>query len=122
MSNKIKILLLLIISIVIICLGIAINLNEFSKPNTVSLSKKKEKIQNIKFELMQNEVTLQRGTKIDYKDYVKMASDEYGYDIKYKVKVPEKAIDTNKIGKYQVTYSLIIDKVKLVRKLVINIK
>ena len=74
-----------------------------------------------KLELIQDEINIERGTEVDLIDYVSVAEDEYGYNMKYEVECPK--INTEVTGKYQIMYILKLKDEKEIKKtLILNIR
>lgn len=63
----------------------------------------KEKEQKEVLELTQDRIELEVGAKFDYKQYIKIATDKYGYSVKEKIKV-DSELPTNIPGEYQIEY------------------
>lgn len=121
--NKIKLIFLVIVCFVLIFLGVIGNLDGFQKSHSKSaeISKKEEiPIQEPKLELIQDEINIERGTAVDLIDYISIAEDEYGYNMKYEVECPK--INTDVTGKYQIMYTLKLKDEKEIKKtLILNI-
>ena len=95
----------------------------FQKSHSKSAVSKKEDIpiQEPKLELIQDEINIERGTEVDLIDYVSVAEDEYGYNMKYEVECPK--INTEVTGKYQIMYILKLKDEKEIKKtLILNIR
>ena len=122
--NKIKLIFLVSVCFVLIFLGVMSNLDGFQKSHSKSaeISKKEEiPIQEPKLELIQDEINIERGTEVDLIDYVSVAEDEYGYNMKYEVECPK--INTEVTGKYQIMYILKLKDEKEIKKtLILNIR
>ena len=121
--NKIKLIFLVSVCFVLISLGVMSNLDGFQKSHSKSaeISKKEEiPIQEPKLELIQDEINIERGTEVDLIDYISIAEDEYGYNMKYEVECPK--INTDVTGKYQIMYTLKLKDEKEIKKtLILNI-
>lgn len=111
MSFKGKMLLLIIFIFVIVTIFLIYNTMAIDKASkdhkeTVTQIKDEEpqnKTQKEKLELTQDTVELEIGAVFDFKQYIKVAENKYGYSIKDQIKV-EGEIPTDKEGKYQVEY------------------
>lgn len=115
--NKIKLIFLVSVCFVLIFLGVMSNLDGFQKSHSKSaeISKKEEiPIQEPKLELIQDEINIERGTEVDLIDYISIAEDEYGYNMKYEVECPK--INTDVTGKYQIMYTLKLKDEKEIKK------
>lgn len=121
--NKIKLVFLVIVCFVLIFLGVMSNLDGFKKSHSKSaeISEKEDvPIQEPKLELIQDEINIERGTEVDLIDYISIAEDEYGYNMKYEVECPK--INTDITGKYQIMYTLKLKNEKEIKKtLILNI-
>ncbi len=121
--NKIKLIFLVSVCFVLIFLGVMSNLDGFQKSHSKSaeISKKEEiPIQEPKLELIQDEINIERGTEVDLIDYISIAEDEYGYNMKYEVECPK--INTDVTGKYQIMYTLKLkDETEIKKTLILNI-
>lgn len=111
MSFKGKMLLLIIFIFVIVTIFLIYNTMAIDKASkdhkeTVTQIKDEEpqnKTQKEKLELTQDTVELEIGAVFDFKQYIKVAENKYGYSVKDQIKV-EGEIPTDKEGKYQVEY------------------
>ena len=137
MDNKLKI-LTVAVGILIVCfigIGLVRNYNGFTenreekiietytgdaiqtKPN----ANEERQRQEPKLELTQKYVYIEIGAVFDPLDYIKIAQDTYGYNVKEKVEVDQK-IPTDKPGKYEVIYVLNMDAGNTVeKKLVVEV-
>ena len=129
MTNKTKLILFAAAVIVIIIAGILISMNDLSntadeKEKVVEKEeKKKEKKEKQKpiLELTQESIELEIGSTFYFQDFIKKAEDEYGYNLKDKVKIP-KSIPTELAGEYQVDYELSLSSgKKIVQQLKVKI-
>ena len=111
MSFKVKMLLLILFIFIIVTIFLIYNTMAIDKASkdhkeTVTQIKDEEpqnKTQKEKLELTQDTVELEIGAVFDFKQYIKVAENKYGYSIKDQIKV-EESIPTDKEGKYQVEY------------------
>lgn len=119
MKIKTKIIIFAIIVILAIVVGLFINMMDFNHiqeetentKTTETLKKKQDPI----LELTQDEVILEVGSTFSYRDFIKRAENEDGYNLKDKVKAPDE-IPTDVPGEYQVEYILEVNNGKTISK------
>lgn len=124
MSNKIKLIIFISIMCFVVIIGIVISINDFTKisdtttkkeTNTASETKNEEKNQEPILELTQDEVVLEVGSTFSYKDFIKKAEDQDGFNLKDKVDAP-KEVPTDVPGEYQIEYTLKLSDGKTISK------
>lgn len=120
MKTQTKIIMFVIIVIVAIVIGLIINLQGFTKiqedKNEPSITEDvNNKKQDPILELTQDEVVLEVGSTFSYKDFIRKAEDENGFNLKDNVNVP-KAVSTDVPGEYQIEYTLELSNGKKISK------
>lgn len=85
-----------IILVIILALGGLIVAEKYSAENNTSK-------QDPVIELTTDKVIVSTGEKFDAKEYIKVATDSSGNDVKDKVESPE--LNTDVTGNYEITYS-----------------
>ena len=109
MSFKGKMIVLILSIFIIVTVLLVWNTATIDKASkehkgTVQTEKKEqEPIQKERLELTQDSIELEVGAVFDFKQYIKVAENKYGYSVKDQIKVKGK-IPTDKEGKYQVEY------------------
>lgn len=110
MSFKGKMILLILFIFVIVTALLVWNTATIEKASkehkgtvTQVEEQKQETIQKEKLELTQDSIELEVGAVFDFKQYIKVAENKYGYSVKDQIKV-EGEIPTDKEGEYQVEY------------------
>lgn len=124
MSFKGKIILLILFIFVIVTCFLIYNTIEIDrtskahKQTITHLEKKKDqdKVKQEKLELTQDTVELEIGAVFDFKQYIKVAENKYGYSVKDQIKVNGE-IPTDKEGVYQVEYILKLDDGKEINRI-----
>ena len=129
MQVKTKVIILGIIAAILLICGIVTLVNEFQSnekeqsEKTVEVIKEnnKKKTQKAVLELTQEEVSIEVGAEFMYEDFIKIAEDEEGYNLKDKVKTSQK-ISTEVPGKYKIEYELKLSGGKtLSKQLILNV-
>lgn len=120
MKTQTKIIMFVIIVVVAIVIGLIINLQGFTKiqeekKETSVTEKVNNKKQDPTLELTQDEVVFEVGVTFSYKDFIKKAEDENGFNLKDKVNAP-KEVPTDVPGEYQIEYTLELSNGKKISK------
>lgn len=122
-KGKVIIVIFLILSFVGVI--VYINLADLSKSNQEQVkvaekindeTEKNEATQKEVLELTQDKVELEIGAIFDFTQYIKVAEDKYGYNIKDKITVNGN-ISTEVSGHYQVEYKLDLGEGKSLSKI-----
>ncbi|MDQ0362545.1 immunoglobulin-like domain-containing protein [Breznakia pachnodae] len=128
MQTKTKVIILGAVATVLLVCGIFVLINEFqnnakeSEEQAVETTEvKKSKKQKAVLELTQDEVNIEVGAEFTYEDFIKIAEDEEGYNLKDKV-VTSEEISTEMPGKYKIEYELKLSNGKtLSKQLILNV-
>ena len=124
MSFKGKMILLILFIFVIVAAFLVYNtiaIDKASKEHKETVSQVKEEepkkdTQKEKLELTQDSIELEIGAVFDFKLYIKVAENKYGYSVKDQIKVNGK-IPTDKEGKYQVEYIMDLSEGKCISRI-----
>jgi flagellar biosynthesis component FlhA len=123
MQAKTKIIIIAVIVVVILGIGAVFVFNEFQsnvektseKEEVKQQEEEKKEKQKPKLELTQDEVTLEVGAEFMYEDFIKVAENEDGYNLKDRVEVDD-TISTEVPGKYKIEYVLDLGNGSEIRK------
>lgn len=124
METKKKIILALICLVAFSAFAIYMNVKDFAEvkeeQNQLNEQKKIDteirKVQDPVLELTQEEVILEVGASFKYVDFIKKAEDEQGYNLRDKVVLNQKEINTDLPGEYMITFRLELDEGKVLEK------
>ena len=125
MRFKFKLLLLILCIMIFVGIMIYVNVSNLAESNQeqqekqTEIQKQNDNLPEEKpevLELTQDKVEIEVGAIFDFTQYIKIAEDKYGYNIKDKIKV-NGTVPTNKEGHYQVEYKLELDNGKSISKI-----
>ena len=128
-KSKLSIIGASMLILIILVVAVVLNYKQFVNIEVKKEVKKDDEIkveinqtkQEPVLELTQEEVDLEVGSIFNYKDFIKIAEDDYGYNLKDKVSLLDQEIDTSKEGKYQIEYVLNLGEKQLSKTMIINI-
>ena len=118
MSFKGKMILLILFIFVIVAAFLVYNtiaIDKASKEHKETVTQIKEE-EPKKLELTQDSIELEIGAVFDFKQYIKVAENKYGYSVKDQIKV-DGEIPTDKEGKYQVEYIMDLGEGKRISRI-----
>ena len=124
MSFKGKMILLILFIFVIVAAFLVYNtiaIDKASKEHKETVTQIKEEepkkdTQKEKLELTQDSIELEIGAVFDFKQYIKVAENKYGYSVMDQIKV-DGEIPTDKEGKYQVEYIMDLGEGKRISRI-----
>lgn len=131
MKTKFKVIIIILLIVIFVGIAFYFSFINLTESNSKQSEKDRQQQQSSQqqnvtqkeiLELTQDEVDLEIGAMFDFSQYIKIAQDRYGYNIKDRITI-EGSVPTDKEGSYQIEYQMHIgDGKNLSRILKVNIK